>query len=663
MTDKHLLIFTIGPVQSFIAEARRTRDLFVGSRLLVELTRAAAQAVDEIDDVEWVYPGDVGQDSLPNRFVVFASANRGDQAWQVAEKAVKDRWASYASHAWDQLKKFAPTKDKTWEAIWKRQIDSFPEVYWAVCRSPSSDEIAYLLGNGALSDHAAHYTITSLALNARKGMRRFEQTTEHGEKDTLSGMREPLHTKELNARKYWREVAEGLLHHGNPSLVRPDGRERLDALGAVKRFIPPREFPGIEKFPSTSSVAAADFRRHIAKSQAALDALEKHRRQVAALGVFAPGDGFAAEEIGLAPWDYDGDLLYDSTFTRQTFEDDYGLKVKEKDLAPARDSLGKLYRAAQCRPSTYYAILRMDADGMGEKIAGCQSPEEHQKISRSLSEFAKQVPQIVEGKLEVQVSATRERRLAGRVVYAGGDDVLALLPAADVLPAAAALRKAFLGVLHALAPKATISAGVALVHHRHPLGSALRAAREAEHAAKQMSGKDALCVYALKRSGEAVRAQAKWEYEDVGNVSALIETMRSQFVIDGPLSPRFAHEAYAEARGLALSRSAHTVPHEALESELRRLLTRHLDPKKVELRSQEKPGEAVKRLAGELAKPLAQLGRALDVHRDEWEDKWYKAHPGHVPDPLDEDYAPQPGALELGKWLLLARFLAMGGEE
>jgi len=139
--------------------------------------------------------------------------------------------------------------------------------------------------------------------------------------------------------------------------------------------------------------------------------------------------------------------------------------------------------------------------------------------------------------------------------------------------------------------------------------------------------------------------------------------MRSLFVTDGPLSPRFAHEAYAQARGLALNRSPHTVPPEALEKALWRLLTRHLDPKKVEPLAQEKPSQAVKRVAGDLAEPLAQLGQALDAHRGEWEDKWHRDHPDHEPDPLDEDYAPQPGAIELGKWLLLARFLAMGGEE
>lgn len=41
----HLLLVTFGPVQDFIAQARRTRDVWYGSHLLSELERAAARAL------------------------------------------------------------------------------------------------------------------------------------------------------------------------------------------------------------------------------------------------------------------------------------------------------------------------------------------------------------------------------------------------------------------------------------------------------------------------------------------------------------------------------------------------------------------------------------------------------------------------------------------
>jgi len=38
--NQYLFLFTIGPVQSFIAQARKTRDLYAGSAILGEIIGA-----------------------------------------------------------------------------------------------------------------------------------------------------------------------------------------------------------------------------------------------------------------------------------------------------------------------------------------------------------------------------------------------------------------------------------------------------------------------------------------------------------------------------------------------------------------------------------------------------------------------------------------------
>jgi len=53
----HLLALTVGPVQQFIAAARRTRDLWFGSYLLSEISKAAAKAVaDEVGIDALIFP-------------------------------------------------------------------------------------------------------------------------------------------------------------------------------------------------------------------------------------------------------------------------------------------------------------------------------------------------------------------------------------------------------------------------------------------------------------------------------------------------------------------------------------------------------------------------------------------------------------------------------
>jgi len=44
--SKYLLACSIGPIQGFIAAARRTRDFWFGSFLLSEISRAAAKGLD-----------------------------------------------------------------------------------------------------------------------------------------------------------------------------------------------------------------------------------------------------------------------------------------------------------------------------------------------------------------------------------------------------------------------------------------------------------------------------------------------------------------------------------------------------------------------------------------------------------------------------------------
>lgn len=92
-----------------------------------------------------------------------------------------------------------------------------------------------------------------------------------------------------------------------------------------------------------------------------------------------------------------------------------------------------------------------------------------QVFSRRLSEFALgKVRHIAEG----------ERY--GKVVYASGDDVLALLPTEEALSCAYELHSEFRNIL---GWESSASAGVAIAHHRYPLSLALQSAGSENHKA------------------------------------------------------------------------------------------------------------------------------------------------------------------------------------
>ena len=154
---KQHLHISLGPVQGFVAQARRTRDLWGGSYLLSLLAahamHGARQAqgkivrplVDDNPLLRWVErsrdvghaPPDLG--SLPNQFTVEIDDDQTDPRAiaLAAEQAFRSAWKRACDEVWKQyLAEPAGRLGRDTEAIWQRQTQSFWEFVW-VAGSPS----------------------------------------------------------------------------------------------------------------------------------------------------------------------------------------------------------------------------------------------------------------------------------------------------------------------------------------------------------------------------------------------------------------------------------------------------------------------------------------------------------------------------------------------
>jgi CRISPR/Cas system-associated protein Cas10 (large subunit of type III CRISPR-Cas system) len=235
----------------------------------------------------------------------------------------------------------------------------------------------------------------------------------------------------------------------------------------------------------------------------------------------------------------------------------------------------------------YYAILCMDGDDMGQFVGGARTPlwkdilsgreddpktplgyfkhqwgadwdkikapltpSFHAALSECLGNFSLYCARQI-----VSAFGSADGKAGNRLIYAGGDDVLAMLPATQAVDCAIALQLVFRGLdparncaprvvqdrisplfdfpadgfvlckrgtgriehqrpnwpLMVMGPAATASVGIAIGHVHSPLQDLIEAAREAEHAAKSVSGKGALCLRVLKRSGEHVQTAARFD--------------------------------------------------------------------------------------------------------------------------------------------------------
>jgi len=585
-----VLIFTFSPIQSFISEARRTADLRVGSQILSRLAQGAAQAAVDAG-ATLIYPELSTANSAPNKIVVCTSWEAVSTVVDAMEKKFTEIWNEIQVSTQSQItrKGLPPIDEEVWPRIWQRQCDHFWETYWSAARIEH--------GN-----YAQAYQLADQGLAARKRTRNFDEQSEEGIKDALSGRRQALRTEAQDATVYWSQFSSQY----PPSKLRPG--EKLDAIGAIKRF---SSLAAEEesRFPSTSTVASSDFLNLVVKNPDLAQLLSAYREKLEGL---LKGHLFKARPEH-EDWPYDGDLLYVSTLTPVHLKRDYGVELTRQQILPAIAALKELTKAAGQVPSSYYAILVLDGDNMGQSISNCLKKNdaigEHQKFSHSLSTFAE----------NAKISIANG---FGALVYNGGDDVLALLPLTTAFLVALELEETFFVTMKN--PKASI--GMVIVHRGYPLSAALRSARSAEERAKKYPGKNMIFVSLLKRSGETVECAAR-----PGDLRAYFELLVQSFSGETPwLSNRFHYDVAGLMRAVPTENDQTT--HDIFASLIKYAIQRHRN-KALPENSEE-----------------AQWLNDLPENLSNWAEKLFQQ---------GIDYP----AMEISHWIGLARFIASGGDE
>ncbi len=169
--------------------------------------------------------------------------------------------------------------------------------------------------------------------------------------------------------------------------------------------------------------------------------------------------------------------------------------VKRRVEDEFKAKLGNYRIGTQEEP--YVAVIAMDGDTMGKTLSGFEHADDHRAFSTNLAKFA------------CSVRSPIENEFNGRLIYAGGDDVLAVVPATQAIACADHLQKLFKEQLKAYGLHA--SAGIAVGHEKTPLQDVILAAQRAEHRAKHVYGRNALALSVFKRSGEILEWGCKWE--------------------------------------------------------------------------------------------------------------------------------------------------------
>lgn len=425
-----------------------------------------------------------------------------------------------------------------------------------------------------------------------------------GERSTLSGQFSAVHPNFLydekrreggglpasSMRLFWRIMAE--LY---PGLF--NGSEKLNAIELTKRMA--WEYGGIAeslgieinldgetdyeqliRFPNLSSIASARFAYNCPdKIRVFWKELEKLIRQKLSSDREKFGSRTRGRPFQVPKTDAKIDQTFNQTFNGVMFSskwlaDDMGLenKQEEETLRSLVDQAHKNSGFVDGSPADWWVIVLGDGDSMGKYVSGsklhnyeeylvkdavaeeirqipefaklCQTkkrmgPATHVGLNRALLDFSNRI-----------VPHLTEQRFCGKVVYSGGDDVMAMLPLEDLPEYLRSLRAAWCGEkdpyreqppddvdvtftnqggywqpesksngdlqglpnrpLFTMGSGATMSLGVVIAYKSVPLPTVLETLWGAEkERAKKLPGKDGLCFRVIYGGGNVLEAVMK----------------------------------------------------------------------------------------------------------------------------------------------------------
>ena len=222
--------------------------------------------------------------------------------------------------------------------------------------------------------------------------------------------------------------------------------------------------------------------------------------------------------------------------------------------------LESLAKRSNGQAANYIAVIAMDGDRMGSILSD-------ERNSKNKGDFFRDLSSRISNFANEKASSIVEK-YDGMLVYAGGDDVLALLPACRAIDCARELRRIFQeessdgkkmpGIpLPSTGEKMTVSCGIAFGHHQMPLQILIREAHIAESRAKNQYERDSLALSLCKRSGEILLWGAKFDS------AAFLAYDLFQKESDGKtpaISGRFAHAAADLLRPYRLEDPLQNVP-------------------------------------------------------------------------------------------------------
>jgi len=493
----------IAPVQQWIAEARRSRDLLAGSAILswlmARLLRRVLQADGELtlpeltgEDLE-VYAGELFEVlrrerlayGIPNRAsgILHASLDEAETLFGSLEQELASGWEEIRGEVARSARQSAR---ELWAVVG-------PQVAGAGCPF----QALWCVAAGEEHDLEPIDRLFAGVKRARRiaphqGGAPVPKCGQCGRREAAGGA-DPAD---------WRRFQSDLEALPEVRLgLRIGVSETLCPVCLTKRFA---GYLARGRFPSTSEVAARDWLAAVRS----IEDLRSLLRSLEDAGGRVPG--FEPDWVDRAP------LLFRRSIRRELRAaaerpDAAGVNALE-EVERARRKLAAAIQAAERAdgerpipqaPAEYLAVVVFDGDDMGRRVR-----ELRETLPPKVAEFQGRLAQRVN---RPGAGAEGDSLASAQPFYLGGDEGLLLAPAASALELAHEVRELWREAMEPLGENApTLSLGIALFDRERPLGPAIATARAALDKAKERPGKDGLGVTCVTASGSRWTAVREW---------------------------------------------------------------------------------------------------------------------------------------------------------
>ncbi len=572
-----IMIFSITPVQTFIAKARKLRDYWTGSVLLSWLAFEGIRwVIENLGPDHILYPSLIDQPlvneylkqkwkaenfssfskakgiaSFPNKFLFLVPLTQAEVIGNNISEHINKKWLELSEMVEKQISSIIPGENTHLRELFKRQNSNYWDLQWSAVKLLDKDdknEFSELLakesyekqyetlkifnelikdkphyensGRGML--YSVSHALVQSALAAQKSQKKVTRLPEPGEKCHLCGEFEVLHSiahQEDDGAKEYKKNIKNFWDNLNASWQAEydfNENERLCSICMIKRIaykalqkekehILYSSFKDVEHFPSTTQMSLYNYFKK-----------------------------------------------YEITDPKEQFE-----KAQEFHDELAENSENR---------NRYFAILIMDGDKMGklvngETLASTWKSVMHPKIVGRLTQpefnkkyktawdniFKNHSKRLLTPAIHAAISESLGdfsiygvdriiRENEGRLIYAGGDDVCAVLPVDTALKAAEEIQKYYNSCFRLISGQKdeaignswsvksgkmsvclgegddiSISAGILICHHKENLSQMIAEAHHLlDDKAKAETGRNACAIELRKRSGGSRYFAKKW---------------------------------------------------------------------------------------------------------------------------------------------------------